>query len=68
MNRLVQFFVVGVLVIAAILLFDTERKIANKVVTNVRSGEPEKIVIGAAFTVGLGMLAVIAAQLFRKVS
>jgi hypothetical protein len=66
MNKVVQFFIVGALVIAAIALFDTERKISHKVLANVRSGEPERIVVAAILTIALGMFAVIAAQLFRK--
>ena len=68
MNKLVQFFIAGVIVVAAIKLFGFEKQVTERVIGGVRTGEPERILIAAALTVGLGMVAVIAAQLFRKAS
>ncbi len=67
MNKVVQFFIAGVIVVAAIKLFGFEKQVTERVIGGVRTGEPERILIAAALTVGLGMVAVIAAQAFRKI-
>lgn len=67
MNKVAQFFIAGVIVVAAIKLFGFEKQLTERVIGGVRTGEPERILVAAALTVALGMVAVIAAQLFRKV-
>ncbi len=68
MNKVMQFFIAGVVVVAAIKLFGFEKQVTERVIGGVRTGDPERILVAAALTVGLGMVAVIAAQLFRKAS
>lgn len=71
-NRLVQFLVVGALLIAAIKLFKWEQQYSENVLTRVRQGikgrDPEQLLVAAGLTMFLGVVAVIAAQAFRKVA
>ncbi len=67
MNKIAQFFIAGVIVVAAIKLFGFEKQVTERVIGGVRSGQPEALLVAGALTVALGMVAVIAAQLFRKV-
>lgn len=72
MNKLAQFFFLGVLIIVAIKLFHFQDKLGNKIVDRARTGiqgrQADQLVIAAALTVGLGMVAVIASQAFKKVT
>lgn len=70
MNKLVQFFVIGAVLIAAIKLFHWEEKIGQNVIDRAKAGvqgrDPEQAVIAIALTMMLGVVAVIAMQAFRK--
>jgi len=71
MNKLVQVFVIGALIIAAVKLFHWEERFSEKTLARVRAGikgEPEQLVVAAGMVTLLGAAAVIAAQAFRKVS
>jgi hypothetical protein len=70
MNRIVQFFVVGALVVAAIKLFNWEQKFSDNIIDRAKAGvqgrDPEQIVVALALTTALGVAAVIAATAFKK--
>ena len=68
MNKLVQFFVAGVVVVAAIRLFKFEQELSDRVIVGVKSREPEGMVMAAGLVLVLGVIAVTATQAFKKVS
>lgn len=68
MKKLTAFFVAGVVLIVAIRVFKFEQELSDRVVAGVKTRDPEQLVIAAALTTGLGMVAVLAAQALRKVS
>jgi ABC-type Mn2+/Zn2+ transport system permease subunit len=72
MNRIIQFFIVGALVVAAIKLFHWEQKFSDNIVDRAKAGvqgrDPEQIVVALALTTALGVAAVIAATAFKKVT
>lgn len=68
MNKIVSFFIAGAILVAAIRLFKFEQELSDRVIANIKTKEPDQIVVALAITTGLGMVAVLASQAFRKVS
>jgi hypothetical protein len=66
MKNVTKLFLVGAVTVAAIYLFRFQEQVSRNVVGKARSKDPEQIVIAAALTVGLGLVAVVAAQALRK--
>ena len=71
-NKLMQFLIVGALLIAAIKLFKWEQEYSENVLARAKQGikgrDPEQLLVAAGLTMFLGIVAVIAAQAFRKVA
>jgi hypothetical protein len=63
-----RLFVAGLLIIAAIKVFQFQTKVGDNVIGRAKSRDPEQLVIAAALTVGLGLMAVVVGQAFRRVS
>ncbi len=67
MTKLItSFAIVGVIVVIALRVFKFEQELSDRIVAGLKTKDPEQIVLAAALTVGLGMVAVLAAQAFRK--
>lgn len=60
-------FAAGVLIIIAIKVFQFQTNLSENVIGRAKSRDPEQIVIAAALTVGLGLMAVVVGQAFRRV-
>lgn len=68
MSKLVQFFIAGAILVAAIRLFRFEQQLSDRIVSSFKTREPDQLVVAAGLTTALGMVAVLAAQAFRKIS
>lgn len=66
-KKVAQFAVVGILVILGVKFFGFQQNMTDRVISGVKTRDPEQLVVAAAITVGLGMVTVIAAQALRKV-
>lgn len=68
MKNIGRYAVVGVAIIVGVYVFRAEQNAAQRIVSRVRSGDPEQVVIGAAMTVLLGLVAVIVTNALRSVA
>lgn len=68
MSKLVQFLMAGIIIVLALRLFKFEQQLGDRIVAGIKTGEPEQWVIAAGLTTALGMVGVLAAQAFRKIS
>lgn len=68
MKKVGGLFVAGVLIILAIKIFQFQEKVSGNVIGRVKTRDPEQLVIAGAITVGLGLMAVVLGQAFRRVA
>ncbi|MCP4229553.1 MAG: hypothetical protein GY771_05335 [bacterium] len=68
MKTLISFFIAGVILVVAMRVFKFEQQLSDRILAGVRTRDAEQLVVAAALTVALGMVAVLAAQAFRKVA
>jgi hypothetical protein len=67
MKNLPRLFLIGAVTIAAIYVFRFQQGIADKTIAKVKTKDPEQLALAAAMTVGLGLVAVVAAAAFKKI-
>lgn len=67
-KTLVRLLVAGVVVIVAIRIFRLQERLGENVIGRLKTKDPEQVVIAAALTVGLGLVAVVGATALRSVA